>query len=302
MNRKQLTVLSMTVIIAIGLFSGCGEKREAGTPAQENQKRESSDAENKKKEIASRADPESGAEGEEQQSKDVMEKNSKVKTVSEQEESQKEDKPAFIIEEKTYEDGAIRISYPYVEHLVNQQITDFYNQEFEDIVAVYAGEAEEGDLAADSQEAAQSFTVTYQSEDMISILIEGSFYSEGMPHPYSYSRSYNINLKTGESMGITDLFTPEEITDNIMAFRYITGVGEPGNEYIKQELEMKGKEGVLEQMNHCDFKFMAGKDGSIIVNEGSPYSYSYRQKDGKWLIVLEGSHAVGDYFTLRYDR
>lgn len=296
MKRKQLTAMCLAGVFVMGLINGCGERREAGMPAQESAKGQSNGTEYQDKKIPAEKDskeqPQEGAEME----------SSNAKEESKQEESTDKQESAFRITERKYENGDIKISYPYIENLVNQQITDFYNHEFESTVVSFGGEAEEGDLASGSQQAGQSFTVTYQSDDMVSILINGNFYSEEMPHPYSYSRSYNINLKTGESMSITDTFTPEEIIDDIMAFRYITVMGDLENEYVKQELEIKGKEEVLNQLKHCDFNFVAGKDGTILVNEEAPYSYSYRQEDGKWIIVMEGSHAIGDYFALRYEK
>lgn len=295
MKRKQLTAMCLAGLLAIGLITGCGERRKADALAEENKKEESDGIADQSKKTPTETDSE-----EEQQ--EGTEESNTAEAESEQEESAQEQGSAFRITEKKYTDGDIQISYPYIENLVNQQITDFYNHEFESTVAAYAGESEEGDLASGSQQAVQSYTVTYQSDDMVSILIDGNFYSDGMPHPYSYSLSYNINLITGASMSITDTFTPEEIMDDIMAFRYITVMGNQENEYIKQELEMKGKEEILNQLNHCDYNFTVGKDGSIADNGESPYSYSYRQEDGKWLIALEGSHAIGDYFTLRYEK
>lgn len=227
------------------------------------------------------------------------------------EKTQQKENLQFSIKTETYEEGDIHIEYPHVENLVNQEITDWYNNQFKSAVNIHTEEAEEGDLAAASDTVNENFQVTYQSDEMISILIEGSFYAEGAAHPYSYKRSYNINLKTGETMSITDEYTPDDIVNDLLSGKNYTMIANAETlsplegeilEYAKQEIEIRDKDFMLESLEKCDYDFTVDSGGKVVDNREMVYGYSLRLKDGKWAICTDVCHALGDYLIIRYDR
>lgn len=294
MKLKKIVVLGIAGILVLGSVSGCGnEERDT---IQQN-KSEVKQPENKKPEADNQI---SGIEDEETENEEIEDEETELKESSE-----------FKITAKMYQEGNIKIAYPQVENLVNQEITDWYNQQFKHSLEIYTGEAEEGDIAAASENVNETFKITYQSEDMISILVEGYFYAEGAAHPYAYMNSYNINLKTGESMGITDEYAPEEIVNDLLAGKNYTPITDvetmtemTGEEldYLKQEIAGKDREFTLESMEKCDYDFRIAEDGTVVAGEEAVYVHSIRLADGSWGIGLETSHALGDYVIVKYSK
>ncbi len=198
-------------------------------------------------------------------------KNNKEERLSTEKQEQQEPEKAFSITREIYEEGDIHIEYPHVENLVNQKITDWYNEQFKSRIAVYTeGEVEEGDITAESQSVNETFQVTYQSEDMVSILIDGYFYADSAAHPSSYKNSYNINLKTGESMSITDEYDVEQMADDLLSGQFYTGIrdiensGEMSEEeqtYLIQEMKARDRDFTLESLNKCDYRFCVNAEG-----------------------------------------
>lgn len=273
-------------------ITGCGnEKSDVVKPEKVQEEENQKQAETQNKE-----EQQHGKENQQKEETEIEEGNKKKQ---------------FAITREVYEEGEIHIEYPQVENLVNQDITEWYNEQFKSSIDVYTGEVEEGDLAEGSETVEETFQVTYQSEDMISILIEGYFYAEGAAHPYSYKSSYNINLKTGESMSITDEYSPEEIVDDLLAGQNYTVIKDAKTMEVMtgeeqdaafQEITTKDRAFMLESMKNCDYDFKSGADGKMLQGEDIVYAYSVRLSDGKWAICTDVSHALGDYIIIRYDK
>lgn len=297
MKKERIAALCMVGILALVGMTGCGNGEKNVEKQEQTMKNEESPDDSSEIE----------SEGSEEQSSQETEGE------PEQQDSEEEENKegVFSIRTETYEEGDIHIKYPHVENLVNEEVTDWYNEEFKSTIETYTSEVEEGDMGASSETVNETFQVTYQSEEMISILIEGNFYAEGAAHPYSYMRSYNINLKTGETLGITDEYTPEEIVEDILAgnnyaviadTRTMEAMTGENLEYVKQEIAAKDRDFFLECMDNCDYRFRTGTDGSITDEENMVYAYSLRLPDGTWAIGTDVSHALGDYRILRYDK
>ena len=252
-------------------------------------------------------------EGAEQIIKEAKEQRHDKKEKKEKQRQEKDLlKEKFSITAEVYEDGDIHIEYPQIENLVDEDITEWYNEQFKSTVVAYTeGDIEEGDIAGNCERVNESFQITYQSDDMISILIEGYYEAEGAAHPYSYMSSYNINLKTGESMGITDQYTPEELVDTLFSGENYTGISDVDNmeemseeemQYLSGEISARDREYTLESMQKCDYKFTLDAEGKMKKGEEDVYMYSVRLKDGKWALCLDITHALGDCVIVRYDK
>lgn len=289
----------MTGVMVLGTVTGCGKEN---------------DGEVKQEEVSEEKSEESSKESSEGTSKENPEGTSKEnleETSGENSEKQQNEENAFTITKEVYEDeeGDVHIEYPHVENLVNQEITDWYNQKFES-----AAKWTMNDIGVEEEGVREyineSFQVTYQSEDMVSILIRGNYYAEDAAHPYSYISSYNINLKTGESMSITDEYSLEEIADDIFSGQNYTVLTDIENleeadaeftEYVKQELAARDREFMMECLQRCDNDFKIGVDGNLIEGEDTVYMHSIRLKDGTWAMGMEVTHVLGDYVMIRYD-
>lgn len=224
--------------------------------------------------------------------------------------TQEEAGTEFTITKEVYEHENVYIEYPQVENLVNQEITDWYNEEFKNTIRG-ASEDEEYEITSEGDTINETFQITYQSEDMISILIEGFVYVQHTPHPYSYKYGYNINLKTGETMGIADVYSPVEMTDDLLHGENIaiianTETMEEMDDESFQEAMVDIKEfdraGMIDSLEKSDFNFYIGEDGKLTKGEESPMDYSVRLPDGKWAFTISVNHALGDCRLVRYDK
>ena len=308
MRKKIVTycIAGMLAFAGVISISGCGAQEtdidtagEGGRVLEENLNEEHDAEQRDKKEDI------------EEQSKRETENPEKEEPGNEDQEAENAQTGEFAITTRTYEEGDIHIEYPQVENLVNEEITEWYNKKFAETVEAFTGEVEEGDLAAVSETVNETFTVTYQSKDMVSILIEGTLYSEGAAHPYSYKSSYNIDLNTGETLGMMDIYEAEELAEDLLNSRNCTPMENAETlesmsgemlEYIQQEMSMYGRELLYESLKHCDYDFHKDADGGMKEGEEPVYLYSIRLSDGAWGIILDVSHALGDYAVIRYDK
>lgn len=290
MKQRKLLIFCILSVLISGTIIGCGAE-ETNVAKQEEVLKESQ-------------------EGNQEENQQQIEVKSSEEEESENVQERQDREKQFTINRKVYEDGDVYIEYPYVENLVNEEITDWYNKKFRSVIDICNGDVEEGDLAAGNA-VEETFEVTYQSEDMVSILITGNFYAESAAHPCSYMSSYNINLKTGETIGITDKYTPEEIVDDILSGQNCTVLSnvetleeadEEMVECVKQEISEESREWLLAGMQECDYNFKVGADGKIAEGEDITSKYSIRLKDGTWAIGMDVSHALGDYIIIRYDK
>lgn len=220
----------------------------------------------------------------------------------------------FTITKQVYENDHVYIEYPQVENLVNQEITDWYNEQFKNTIKD-ATQDEGDESASESDTINETFQVTYQSEDMISILIEGSVYVQNTPHPYSYMYGYNINLKTGETMGITDIYTTAEIVEMVDDFLAGENVAIIANMETMEEMDEESFQDAMQEMMEydraflieglegSDFNYYIGEDGKMTEDdELMTGHYSIRLPDGKWAFTVSVSHALGDCRLVRYDK
>lgn len=320
MKKRKLLILIMIGAMVLGTVTGCGKEK-----AEEVKQEEVS--EGKPEEDSKESSNEKLAEDSKEGSNEKSEENSEGTSGENQKESsegtsgdnsgedsekQQNGEDTFLLTKEVYEDeeGDVHIEYPHVENLVNQKITDWYNQKFESD-AKWVMNAIDVEEEGFREYINEGFQVTYQSEDMVSILIRGNYYAEGAAHPYSYMSSYNINLKTGESMSITDEYSQEEIVDDIFSGQNYTALVNIENleeadaeftEYVKQELAAKDREIMMECLQRCDNEFKIGEDGNLIEGEEAVYMHSIRLKDGTWAMGMEVTHVLGDYVIIRYDK
>lgn len=224
-----------------------------------------------------------------------------------------EEASAFIVHTEVYEDGDIHIEYPQVENLINQEITEFYNEKFKTVLKTVMGKVTEGDIAANATTMDERVRITYQSEDMISILIDGYVYEQGAAHPFSYQKSYNINIKTGETLGIMDEYSTEEIisrlesgsymvlAEDIDKDGYIPAEDQEFKNMVMDEISSNDKKLLEESIDRCDYDFILQEDNQSLESGKEPYMHSFRLKDGKWVLCVDVSHALGDYAVVYFE-
>lgn len=182
-------------------------------------------------------------------------------------------------------EGNIKIVCPQIEGLQDSQIQGKWNR-------IMLGMEEQAMDAWDGGGSYQvSYTIKTMTADVLSILMNGSAYSEGDSHPYTFKYTYNIDLNTGESIRLEDHVNVEKVAENMFA-----GTGY----YVEESLAKQFSERLEAIYNSPDelARSLAGYDYS---EDGSaPYGYSYLA-DGKVWICMEVPHALGDYVEIELD-
>ncbi len=192
---------------------------------------------------------------------------------------------AYRIEEKTIEGTGLHISYPQIQNLGDKHIQDEWNTLIRGNEERAASEWEE------SGRYEVRYTVKTQSEDTLSILMDGAVYSEGESKPHSFKYTYNIDLNTGESIRLKDAVDVRSVAEQMF---------EGKGYYIEKNLAPH----FMERLNtiYEDSESLArALEGYDFDLEGNlPYGYSYLQ-DGRIWICMEVPHELGDYIEIELE-
>lgn len=111
-----------------------------------------------------------------------------------------------VIQEQTIEKPPIKVSYPKVEGLRNEEVENNINNEIQRIVnnMMLIQGSEDEDL--DYMEG--NFEVTLNEKGVLSIKFENYSYLRNRAHGMTIQDSLNVDLKTGEKIYLNDLFKP----------------------------------------------------------------------------------------------
>lgn len=192
---------------------------------------------------------------------------------------------SYRIREMVLSEGDIKISCPQIEGLADEDIQGKWNR-------IFLGAEER---AMDEWDASGTYEVTYEvktmTKDVLSILMNGSFFGDGAPYPSSFKYTYNIDLNTGESIRLADHVDVEKVAENMFAG---TGyyVEESLAPYFAERLKAiyESPGALARSLEGYDYK----------EDQSAPYGYSYIS-DGKVWLCMEVPHALGDYIEVELD-
>lgn len=137
------------------------------------------------------------------------------------------------------------------------------------------------------------YEVTAENAGLLSMIIRGSFYSEGAAYPYTFKRTFNFELSGGGNLRLkeyTDIGKIAECLRQGTGFTILTeGITE---EDVKEYLESGFITDYSVLLEDFDFDF----DNRNMI----PTGYSYI-KENTIILVMEVNHAMGDFLELRFD-
>ena len=186
---------------------------------------------------------------------------------------------SYEIERKELSKSGIRISYPQIAGLSNTEIQEKWNELIEGHARKALGDAEEGSSLE------VSYAVKTKNDQMLSILIEGYYSTEGAAYPTCFRYTYNIDLNSGESIRLAYVRDADELAKELLAGKGYQVEGELGEEFKERLTILYGDE---EQLADALRDFDYGE------NRETPAGFSYHQ-DGKVHLCIEVPHALGDY-------
>lgn len=192
---------------------------------------------------------------------------------------------SYRVREMVLSEGDISISCPQIEGLADEEIQGKWNR-------IFLGTEER---AMDEWDATGAYEVTYEiktmTKDVLSILMNGSYYADGAAYPGSFKYTYNVDLNTGESIRLADHVSVDKVAENMFA-----GTGYYVEESLAPYFAERLK--VIYETPGALARSLAGYD---YAEDGSaPYGYSYLA-DGKVWLCMEVPHALGDYIEIELD-
>ena len=190
---------------------------------------------------------------------------------------------------QSYSKDKSKISYPKLNG-IDSKIESSVNKAIED----------NAKLALDSftsnagSTAELKYNVKNQSRNRMSIVYTGTLKTGNESKKIIFTN--NINLDTGESIGLTDFADPLTIANYILSddveLENATNTQAAGFAEYKKNLTVDTLKALLED---ADFPLIKKND----VNEGFPKLFSY-ESGGDIYISIPLSHELGDYVLLKY--
>ena len=190
---------------------------------------------------------------------------------------------------QSYSKDKSKISYPKLNG-IDSKIESSVNKAIED----------NAKLALDSftsnagSTAELKYNVKNQSRNRMSIVYTGTLTSVNESKKIIFTN--NINLDTGESIGLTDFADPLTIANYILSddveLENATNTQAAGFTEYKKNLTVDTLKALLED---ADFPLIKKND----VNEGFPKLFSY-ESGGDIFIAMPLSHELGDYVLVKY--
>lgn len=190
---------------------------------------------------------------------------------------------------QSYSKDKSKISYPKLNG-IDSKIESSVNKAIED----------NAKLALDSftsnagSTAELKYNVKNQSRNRMSIVYTGTLKTGNESKKIIFTN--NINLDTGESIGLTDFADPLTIANYILSddveLENATNTQAAGFSEYKKNLTVDTLKALLED---ADFPLIKKND----VNEGFPKLFSY-ESGGDIFIAMPLSHELGDYVLVKY--
>ena len=190
---------------------------------------------------------------------------------------------------QSYSKDKSKISYPKLNG-IDSKIESSVNKAIED----------NAKLALDSftsnagSTAELKYNVKNQSRNRMSIVYTGTLKTGNESKKIIFTN--NINLDTGESIGLTDFADPLTIANYILSddveLENATNTQAAGFSEYKKTLSVDTLKALLED---ADFPLIKKND----VNEGFPKLFSY-ESGGDIFIAMPLSHELGDYVLVKY--
>lgn len=190
---------------------------------------------------------------------------------------------------QSYSKDKSKISYPKLSG-IDSKIESSVNKAIEDNAKL----ALDSFTSNSGSTAELKYNVKNQSRNRMSIVYTGTLKTGNESKKVIFTN--NINLDTGESIGLTDFADPLTIANYILSddveLENATNTQAAGFAEYKKNLTVDTLKALLED---ADFPLIKKND----VNEGFPKLFSY-ESGGDIFIAMPLSHELGDYVLVKY--
>ena len=206
---------------------------------------------------------------------------------------------SYKVTAKTYEskNGKVKISYPQISGLYDENMQNYYNALFKSDFADYMK-----DGYTDTFE--NTYQVTYKSKDLLSIVFRCGGYVEGGAFPSTFAYAYTIDLETGGTLVPSAAIDTGSAAKNFLSGKNWT-LTKAGDGVSKSDVLEFYADTAVEQMQEYITEedvltVSKNKKGQYSVS-GTVACLSYLDGSAAPIFILDVSHALGDYVEIEFN-
>ena len=197
---------------------------------------------------------------------------------------------------KTYtsDDGKCKYKYPQISGLYDDGMQTFYSDYFR---SRCVSTASDGGLSSFSG----TFEVKYKTKETLSILFRESYYYRNAAHGYTCAYAITIDLATGNTIVPSESVDIDKATDAIENDSWTLTRSADGvtKKNIVDYFNQFSEETIRDTMIIDDMVEISQTGGKYTVT-GKTGCNSYFDVNGDPVLILEVSHALGDYVEVQF--
>ena len=192
----------------------------------------------------------------------------------------------YEITDAVYEDGAIKLHYPQITGMDDENIQNSINQSVEQEV--------KADIA---MEGLSSYEIEYeiatQGSGVLSVILRGYYNTDNQAYPVQFVKTFNIDMTTGKNLRFKDYADVAKVVSCLEQ--------DYGYEILSEGVEMSDFSAFLNNGYMTDYAItLLDFDVDFSTSQLQPSGYSCI-KDNKVVLFIETEHAMGDYAEIMFD-
>lgn len=188
---------------------------------------------------------------------------------------------SYSVSEQVIRGENFEIYYPKLTGLAVQETEEKWNGIFEE------GARNLADRVKNGGECMESYFIKTMNDELLSVLFEGTCMEEGAPYPYQVRYTYNIDMKTGESIRLANYKDVDSLAELLLNGSGYETAGVP-EDFAQRLSILYGSSAQLADVLR-DYDYREGQEQAA--------GYSYRE-DGRTHLCMEVPHMLGDYIDL----
>lgn len=192
----------------------------------------------------------------------------------------------YQLTEEKIEEENFHITYPQFAGMENQALMERWNAVFREQAA-----------GTYTRQGLKDLTVTYevmtQDVDILSVVFRGSYLYENAAYPVAFAKTINIDLRTGESLRLSQFSDVDEIVSAIQSGTGCTVLTEG---IAKEDFQAYMNNSYSDDFAILLFDYDYDSTNKNLIPTG--YSYILENKP---VLVVNVMHAMGDYVEIQLD-
>ena len=192
-------------------------------------------------------------------------------------------KASYSVADGLLQEDNVSFCYPQLQNCTDVELQEKWNSIIKEKVESMAEELKEGASLYGN------YDIKTMNDELLSILFSGDISSPDSAYSSRFQFTYNIDMKTGESIRLAHYRDVDQIAEDMMNGRNYTVSGELASEFQARLTVLYGD---ARQLAAALRGFDFGKG-----QEQHPGGYSW-QEDGKTWLSIEVPHALGDYVNV----